>query len=40
MRTGNEFCWAAAANGNNADLDTMMWDVYRSVSTWPAHNLF
>ncbi|MEV1001846.1 serine hydrolase [Nonomuraea sp. NPDC050202] len=40
VRTGNEFCWAAASNGNNVDLDTMVWDVYRSVSTWPAHNLF
>ncbi|PRX52688.1 CubicO group peptidase (beta-lactamase class C family) [Nonomuraea fuscirosea] len=40
VRTANEFCWAAAANGANVDLDAMMWDVYRSVSVWPAHDLF
>ncbi|MBT2231491.1 serine hydrolase [Nonomuraea sp. NEAU-A123] len=40
VRTGNEFCWAAVANGNGVDLDAMMWDVYREVAAWPAHDLF
>ncbi|GAA0851008.1 serine hydrolase [Streptosporangium amethystogenes subsp. fukuiense] len=39
-RTSNEFCWAALANGNGVDLDTMMWEVFQQIAVWPSHDLF
>jgi CubicO group peptidase (beta-lactamase class C family) len=40
VRTGAGVCWAAIANGNGINLDSMMWDVYQQVTAWPSHNLF
>ncbi|MFI7126075.1 serine hydrolase [Nonomuraea sp. NPDC050153] len=40
VRTSNEFCWAALANGNGIDVDAMMWEVFQQTAVWPSHDLF
>ncbi|WP_344933632.1 serine hydrolase [Sphaerisporangium flaviroseum] len=40
VRTSGEYCWAALANGNNINLDGMMWEAVQQVTAWPSHNLF
>ena len=38
VRTSDGFCWAALANGNGIDLDSMVWEMVTAVGVgnWPA----
>jgi CubicO group peptidase (beta-lactamase class C family) len=46
VRTSGGFCWAALTNTRHpnstmgADLDTLMWNIVRTPSAWPAGDLF